>query len=53
MLGAFFVGFTPIGRELNAALGVKKSRRVLELILNVKRRGVPIILISHNMLHVF
>jgi fructose transport system ATP-binding protein len=26
---------------------------VLELILDVKKRGVPIILISHNMPHVF
>ena len=34
-------------------LGVKESRRVLELILDVKRRGLPIILISHNMPHVF
>lgn len=39
--------------EPTAALGVKESRRVLELILDVKRRGVPIILISHNMPHVF
>jgi fructose transport system ATP-binding protein len=39
--------------EPTAALGVKESRRVLELILDVKKRGVPIILISHNMPHVF
>ena len=39
--------------EPTAALGVKESRRVLELILDVKRRGLPIILISHNMPHVF
>ena len=39
--------------EPTAALGVKESRRVLELILDVKKRGIPIILISHNMPHVF
>lgn len=39
--------------EPTAALGVKESRRVLELILDVKRRGIPIVLISHNMPHVF
>ena len=39
--------------EPTAALGVKELRRVLELMLDVKRRGLPIILISHNMPHVF
>ena len=39
--------------EPTAALGVKESRRVLELIQDVKRRGLPIVLISHNMPHVF
>ena len=39
--------------EPTAALGVKESRRVLELMLDVQRRGLPIILISHNMPHVF
>ncbi len=39
--------------EPTAALGVKESRRVLELIKDVKRRGLPIVLISHNMPHVF
>jgi fructose transport system ATP-binding protein len=39
--------------EPTAALGVKESRRVLELILDVKKRGMPIVLISHNMPHVF
>ncbi|WP_346913718.1 ATP-binding cassette domain-containing protein [uncultured Roseibium sp.] len=39
--------------EPTAALGVKESRRVLELIKDVKARGLPIILISHNMPHVF
>ncbi|MFZ1470823.1 MAG: ATP-binding cassette domain-containing protein [Paracoccaceae bacterium] len=39
--------------EPTAALGVKESRRVLELISDVRARGMPVILISHNMPHVF
>ena len=39
--------------EPTAALGVKESRRVLELIQDVRAKGIPIILISHNMPHVF
>jgi fructose transport system ATP-binding protein len=39
--------------EPTAALGVKESRRVLDLILDVRKRGMPIVLISHNMPHVF
>ena len=39
--------------EPTAALGVKESRRVLELIQDVSSRGIPIVLISHNMPHVF
>ncbi|MBP1852442.1 ATP-binding cassette domain-containing protein [Rhizobium halophytocola] len=39
--------------EPTAALGVKESRKVLELILDVRSRGMPIVLISHNMPHVF
>jgi fructose transport system ATP-binding protein len=39
--------------EPTAALGVKESRRVLELIADVKKRGISIVLISHNMPHVF
>ena len=39
--------------EPTAALGVKESRRVLDLIKDVRGRGIPIILISHNMPHVF
>ena len=38
--------------EPTAALGVKESGRVLELILQIKR-GLPVVLISHNMPHVF
>ncbi|HWT61567.1 sugar ABC transporter ATP-binding protein [Ochrobactrum sp. Q0168] len=39
--------------EPTAALGVKESRKVLDLLLDVKKRGLPIVLISHNMPHVF
>lgn len=39
--------------EPTAALGVKESRRVLELIQDVKAKGMSIVLISHNMPHVF
>lgn len=39
--------------EPTAALGVKESRKVLETILKLKERGLPIVLISHNMPHVF
>lgn len=39
--------------EPTAALGVKESRRVLELIQTLKAQGTPVVLISHNMPHVF
>ncbi len=39
--------------EPTAALGVKESRKVLDLMLDVKKRGIPIVLISHNMPHIF
>tara|TARA_R110002020_G_scaffold14693_8_gene52176 strand:+ start:3003 stop:3776 length:774 start_codon:yes stop_codon:yes gene_type:complete len=39
--------------EPTAALGVKESRRVLDLIQDVRTRGISIVLISHNMPHVF
>lgn len=39
--------------EPTAALGVKESRRVLDTILEVRDAGLPVILISHNMPHVF
>lgn len=39
--------------EPTAALGVKEGRRVLELITDVRSRGISIVLISHNMPHVF
>lgn len=39
--------------EPTAALGVRESRAVLDLILRVRDNGLPVILISHNMPHVF
>ncbi len=39
--------------EPTAALGVKESRKVIDLVLDIKSRGIPIILISHNMPIVF
>ncbi len=39
--------------EPTAALGVPEQRKVMELIRMLKSRGVPVILISHNMQDVF
>lgn len=39
--------------EPTAALGVKESGMVLDLIRKVRDSGLPVILISHNMPHVF
>lgn len=39
--------------EPTAALGVAESRRVLSLIREIKARGLSVVLISHNMPHVF
>jgi len=39
--------------EPTAALGVKETRQVLDLILRVRDRGLPVILISHDMPNVF
>jgi fructose transport system ATP-binding protein len=39
--------------EPTAALGVRESAKVLELIARVRDSGLPVILISHNMPHVF
>jgi fructose transport system ATP-binding protein len=39
--------------EPTAALGVRESNQVLQLIRDLRDRGLPVILISHNMPHVF
>jgi fructose transport system ATP-binding protein len=39
--------------EPTAALGVRESGQVLELVRTLRDNGVPVIIISHNMPHVF
>lgn len=39
--------------EPTAALGVRESAQVLELIRRVRDRGMPVVLISHNMPQIF
>jgi len=39
--------------EPTAALGVKEGNLVLDLIRRVRDRGLSVVLISHNMPHVF
>ena len=39
--------------EPTAALGVAESGKVLDLIGRIRERGLPVVLISHNMPHVF
>ncbi|TCC05711.1 ATP-binding cassette domain-containing protein [Kribbella soli] len=39
--------------EPTAALGVKESNQVLDMIKGLRERGLPVILISHNMPHVW
>jgi len=39
--------------EPTAALGVRETRQVLDLIQRVRERGLPVIMISHDMPHVF
>jgi fructose transport system ATP-binding protein len=50
---AAFARHVVILDEPTAALGVKEGNMVLELIRRVRDRGLPVILISHNMPHVF
>jgi fructose transport system ATP-binding protein len=50
---AAFARHVVIMDEPTAALGVKESAKVLELIVRVRDNGLPVILISHNMPHVF
>lgn len=50
---AAFASKVVIMDEPTAALGVKESGMVLDLIRKVRDRGLPIIIISHNMPHVF
>jgi fructose transport system ATP-binding protein len=46
-------GHVVILDEPTAALGVKEGNMVLEMIRRVRDKGLPVVLISHNMPHVF
>ncbi|SMB85130.1 ATP-binding cassette domain-containing protein [Deinococcus hopiensis] len=50
---AAFARHVVIMDEPTAALGVKEGNMVLDLIRQVRDNGLPVILISHNMPHVF
>ena len=50
---AAFARHVVIMDEPTAALGVKETHMVLDLIRRVRDRGLPVILISHNMPNVF
>jgi len=50
---AAFAKHVVIMDEPTAALGVKEGGMVLELIRRVRDRGLAVVLISHNMPHVF
>ena len=50
---AAFARHVVIMDEPTAALGVRESGMVLELIRTVRDRGLAVVLISHNMPHVF
>jgi fructose transport system ATP-binding protein len=50
---AAFARHVVIMDEPTAALGVKEGNMVLALIRRVRDQGLPVILISHNMPHVF
>jgi fructose transport system ATP-binding protein len=50
---AAFARHVIIMDEPTAALGVKESRQVLDLIHRIRERGLPVILISHDMPHVW
>ncbi|HEY8172440.1 MAG TPA: ATP-binding cassette domain-containing protein [Dehalococcoidia bacterium] len=50
---AAFAEHVVILDEPTAALGVKEGNMVLELIRRIRDKGLPVILISHNMPHVF
>jgi fructose transport system ATP-binding protein len=50
---AAFAQHVVIMDEPTAALGVKEGNMVLDLIRRVRAKGLPVVLISHNMPHVF
>jgi fructose transport system ATP-binding protein len=50
---AIFARHVVIMDEPTAALGVKSAQMVLDLIRSVREKGLAVILVSHNMPHVF
>jgi fructose transport system ATP-binding protein len=50
---AMFASKLTIMDEPTAALGVRESGMVLDLIRRIRDNGLPVVLISHNMPHVF
>jgi fructose transport system ATP-binding protein len=51
--GAAFARHVVIMDEPTAALGVKESGMVLDLIRRVRDQGLPVLVVSHNIPHVF
>jgi fructose transport system ATP-binding protein len=51
--GAAFARHVVIMDEPTAALGVRESAMVLDLIRRVRDKGLPVLLVSHNIPHVF
>jgi ABC-type sugar transport system ATPase subunit len=51
--GAFWTDKILILDEPTAALGVKETGRILNMILELKKKGLSIIFITHNMEHAF
>jgi len=51
--GAFWTQKILILDEPTAALGVKETGRILNMILELKKKGLSIIFITHNMEHAF
>jgi fructose transport system ATP-binding protein len=51
--GAAFARHVVIMDEPTAALGVRERGQVLALIRRVRARGLPVVLVSHDMPHVF
>ncbi len=51
--GAFWTDKILIMDEPTGALGVKETRKILNMILELKKKGLSIILITHNIEHAF
>ena len=51
--GAFWTNKILILDEPTAALGVKETGRILNMILELKKKGLSIVFITHNMEHAF